>query len=526
MTSPVSFDRFSLVASVIMIVFLTVFMGSMAIYVLSDPAFGQAETLLNAASAIEAVYPGEVSPGSLMETAREEIFDRLDRYSGFVDRDGFATMDEELTGGYTGVGITVVEHDAGLMVITVRESGPAFEAGLRTGDIITAVDSIFIADMDTEDASHRIRGEEGSKVLLSISRPVSGDTFDVNVERRRIPLMHIPYAGITDDSLMYVRLVDFDHGASDDLEAAVDSLMHVDSIPLRGILLDLTNNPGGLFAEAYHVSNLFLDAGSFVVGTDARSRWNESRHVSSGRDITGGLPLAVLVNKGSASAAEIVAGALQQTGRAVLVGDTTFGKGLVQGFVRYPSGDGLRLTISRYFFEGPIYLNDFDTTLRDTGHGLVPDHYLPPEPISQFQRELVTQLILREFVLLHKDQLYGAARADSLDDSWIDQLAAFASDLDFTYRSRRTELWEDFLEMARELESSSEVRRLARKLTVVSDLDDRCRFQREAGQLKSRLRELVFETVEGVAGSYREVVVPTRPDIRVASSILLQERSL
>ncbi len=511
----------------ILLVMLLLVAGGLGIWVVSDPSTDQALNLDAAAFAINNYYVDTVNWATLVESGRSEMFSKLDRYSTYFPKTNFEDLDQEFTGGYSGIGVSILYEDSVLLIMSVREDGPASEVGLMTGDMITAVDSVSIDTITAVRALGLLRGSEGSSVRIRIDRPSTDETFEVNVTRRRMQFIHIPYAGITPDSILYIRLLDFDFGASSAVRAALDSLLppeHKGPRP-KAIILDLRGNPGGLFSEAYTTADLFLKKGIFVVGTLGRSRWNDERHLSTHGDMTGGLPMGIIVDRGTASAAEIVSGSLQQAGRAFLVGDTTFGKGLVQGFVRYPSGDGLKLTISRYYFEGPkgkIFLNDLDSTLHDVGHGLVPNYHFDMYHSGSFIRELESSFLLEQFSALHQDSLIAQTQnGDSLSDRWLDEFRTFTRSRGASLKSQRTLL----AEALREEANSEKVPR--RDLALIdriagrsSALDDKL-FYTNGGYIKLRLLQIACERKYGTYDAYKRVVVRWRPEIAYTSKLLL-----
>ena len=337
--------------------------------------------------------------------------------------------------------------------------------------------------------------------------------------------MHIPFAGFTPDSVIYIRLLDFESGATDDLRAAIDSLTADTTHPApRGLILDLRGNPGGLLLEAYRTADLFLADGAMVVGTTGRSRWDSRQYFASGTDMTGGLPMVVVVDRGSASSSEIVAGALQQAGRAVLVGDTTFGKGLVQGFVRFPDGDGLRLTVSRYYVGDGLYLNAFDSVLNDTGQGLAPDHCFDFVYRGGFQLAVENSLLLQEFANLYDDNIIAAADSGQLDDIWIKRFSRYARNREFTYRSRSTQVAALLVELAKLEESSAKVRRAVDKVLNRSQRDDDEQFMVNRDYVKSRLKQIAIERRHGIYEAYRQVIVREQPVIRFASDLIRESK--
>ncbi len=518
--SPV-LDRKSFLLSMILIVLIVVIAGGIAIYVVSDPAITQALSISVAAIRIQEVYHNDVDWKALVTKGREAMLDKLDRYSDYVPVRQFENLDEEFSGSYGGIGVSVIYQQNGLLIMSVREDGPAAEVGLLPGDIVIAADSVSLSGMSNDRAVGVLRGEEGTSVRVRIYRPVGEETFEVEITRRRIPFLHIPFAGYTTDSVLYIRILDFEAGTTKDIAEALDSLLDNNAHP-RGLILDLRGNPGGLFAEAYETADLFLDKGVFMVGTDGRSRWKDRQYYSQSDDITGGLPMAVIVDRGSASSAEIVSGALQASGRAFLVGDTTFGKGLVQGFVRFPDGDGLKLTISRYYFEGPVYLNDLDSVLNDIGHGLVPDYHFDVRRMNSFRRGLENSLLLSRFGNQYQDEIVDAFQIDTLSDFWVRRFRDFAMDNGFAYSSPRTEYAHELMVSAIDEKSSRATEQFIAGLVDKSHAQDNNEFDRNKDYIKSRISQVAYERKYGIYRTYKEVLLKSRPEIQFASQLLAE----
>lgn len=494
--------------------------GGSSIWVLADPDLAASFKLIRVATTVRQVYREEVDWEQLMQAGMDGMFDQLDRYSGYVDPPRWDRMHEEWSGSYTGIGVSVLQHDLGLLIMSVRENGPAAASGIMSGDIVIGIDSTSLAGLGVFDATRTLRGPEDSEVALDIFRPVDGDTLKINVTRKKIEFVHIPFAGYTPDSAIYVRLLDFDAGASSDVRDAVDSLLNKPGYEPTGLILDLRGNPGGLFSEAYETANLFLDGGQFIVGTDGRSRWGDEVHFSDGTDILGGLPLAIIVDGGSASSSEIVAGSLHQLGRAILVGDTTFGKGLVQGFNRLHDGSALRLTISRYYLEGGLYLNEFDSALVDIGHGLAPDHQLIFSDQTAFPRALARSLLLNQFANLYQDEILASTDKLDLADDWVERFEQYAADEDFKFESRLTKQADDLVRLVRGDDMTVPTRSAAERLLNDARLDDAGQFMLHKDYIKRRLTQFAWERKHGVYAAYQKAIVATRPDIRLAGSIL------
>ncbi len=513
-------DRSAFVLSMILLVILVVTAGGMGVFVASDPRIIEAIYLIRAALEVKEEYISEVRAEELVVPARREMFSLLDRYSYYIEANSFSRMQEELSGSYGGIGIMVVRHPLGLQIMSVREDGPAGKAGMVSGDIIIAADSVSLAGLSVNESSNLLRGEEGTTVSVTVLHTATQDTTEYVLTRAMLPLIHIPYAGLTADSILYIRLLDFEAGTTLQLQAVFDSLLAAHP---RGILLDLRGNPGGLFQEAWHVASLFLPEGTFIVGTRGRSRWKNERHTAVGPDVTNGLPMAILVDNGSASSAEIVAGALQQAGRAVLVGDTTFGKGLVQGFIQFPDGDGLRLTISRYYFGNGLFLNAFDSTLHDTGHGLPPDYYYVYPKRNDVIRELEKTLILYHFADAYRDEILASTPEQLQSSHWIKRLVAFLKEQDFQYESLITSQVEEMIRRAKQDICDEKTFSYIQHLLTVSKQQDWTDIRQAMDYISLKLLQIATERRYGTYRAYKDVVVPLRPDIQFALEIIRKQ---
>ncbi len=523
MSTP-SFDRGAFKLTLFIAIVLVLLPGAMAVYVLSDPGINQAIVIVKAVSRVHNSYYQDIPVSQLVRSFRMGMFQQLDPYSTFIEETGFTQMKEEQDGAYGGIGVMVLRHDDGLLIMSVNENGPASLVGLLSGDIILTADSIQLSEISSNEATSLLRGKEGTSVRVDIYRPATADTFSVTIERKRIPYVHVPYAGITRDSLLYIRLLNFSPGSSRDVKSALDSLLLKNPEQVRGVILDLRGNPGGLFHEAYQTADLFLDEGDFIVGTSGRSKWNDEVHFAVTPDMTGGRPIALLVNKGSASASEIVAGALQQNDRAILVGDTTFGKGLVQGFVRFPGGNGIKLTISRYYFGDSLFLNEFDSTLHDVGHGLVPDEYVASVPSNRLIRQLEASLLLQEYATKHQDEILKIGNTEKDITKLIDNLLEFIDQHDIQFYSDRTILVSQLFADAEYEQASKQTMRLVDNLFEISHSADREQLEQFGEYIHYRLLRLASERKYGIPQTYADVVLQYQPEILRARKLLGQEK--
>ena len=286
---------------------------------------------------------GDLPPDQLVGVAAKAMLSSLDPYSEYMDRRAFQSLREETKGRFGGLGIEITKRDGPLKVVSPIEGTPAERAGLMPGDIITHADGTLIEPLSLVDAVDLLRGEPGTSVLLTIARAGTTD-FDVSVRRELINVVSVKSR--LEGDVGYLRISSFSEDTGVDLADAIQKIRDETQDKVQAFVLDLRNNPGGLLTQSVRVADLFLDAG-LVVYTKGRD--HEQRFESHGGDLITERPLVVLINKGSASASEIVAGALQDRRRAALVGEKSFGKGSVQTIFDLPDRRGMKLTTALYF---------------------------------------------------------------------------------------------------------------------------------------------------------------------------------
>ncbi|MCJ7556374.1 MAG: S41 family peptidase [Gammaproteobacteria bacterium] len=292
-------------------------------------------------------YVDEIDEHTLIEGAVRSMVAGLDPYSAFLDTEEYQEVRISTAGQYSGIGLEVVLQDRQVTIVSPIDSGPAARAGIQPGDVILSIDGVPVNPDSLDDTISRMRGEPGTSVVLGIRGSDSAEVRSVILARELIQVASVKARSL-EPGFGYVRITHFSETTGRDLERAVAGLIQDNGGPLKGLVLDLRNNPGGLLDAAIRVSDLFLERGLIV---SAEGRVDDARFSMSAQagDVLDGRPLVVLVNNGSASASEIVAGALRDNGRAVLVGSHTFGKGSVQTVMPLSNGRAIKLTTSRYF---------------------------------------------------------------------------------------------------------------------------------------------------------------------------------
>jgi carboxyl-terminal processing protease len=314
-------------------------------------AYRQLDLFSDAFERVRANYVRPVQDSELINAAIEGMVSNLDPHSSYMDAKAFADMQIQTKGSFGGIGIQVTMENGLVKIISPIDNTPASKAGLKAGDYIAAINGASVQGLNLDGAIDKMRGPEGSKITLTILRTTDKTTpkkpFDVTLTRAVVAVDEVTWH--RDGDIGYIRMPGFNENTASGLENAVRDLKRQIGPGLKGYVLDLRNNPGGLLDQAVEVSDDMLTSGE-VVSTRGRHAEDTQRYDAHGGDITDGKPVVVLINGGTASASEIVAGALQDHHRATIVGMTSFGKGSVQTIIPLGEGGGaLRLTTARYY---------------------------------------------------------------------------------------------------------------------------------------------------------------------------------
>jgi carboxyl-terminal processing protease len=293
----------------------------------------------------------------------------LDPHSQFLNSEEYDEVRISTSGNYSGVGLEVHMDEGKVQVVAAIEGTPAEKAGLRSGDIIVAIDDIQLDEANFDQAVNRMRGEPGSKVKLTVERENEAEPINFLVTRNNVQVKSVR-SELLEDDYGYLRITHFSETTWKDTRKAVQKMRRSSPGQLQGVVLDLRNNPGGVLEAAVDVSDGFLDTGMIVSAIGRVPDANFSHRASKG-DILDGAKMVVLVNGGSASSSEIVAGALRDNDRAMIAGEQTFGKGSVQTVMPLSDGRAIKLTTSRYYTPSGISIH---------GEGIVPDVLIQEDP--------------------------------------------------------------------------------------------------------------------------------------------------
>ena len=292
-------------------------------------------------------YVEPVDDKTLLENAIRGMLDGLDPHSSYLDADAFKELQIGTSGEFGGLGIEVGMEDGFVKVVAPIDDTPASRAGVQAGDLVIRLDDTPVKGMTLNEAVKVMRGKPGTDITLTIVREGEEKPLKITLTRAVIKVRSVK-SRLLEPGFGYLRITQFQSRSANDLQKAIDGLKKSNGGPLKGLVLDLRNNPGGVLNGAVEVSDAFLDDG-LIVYTEGRVDDSRLRFTAEPGDVLKGAPMIVLVNGGSASASEIVAGALQDHGRAVIVGSKTFGKGSVQTILPLSKGGGVKLTTARYF---------------------------------------------------------------------------------------------------------------------------------------------------------------------------------
>jgi carboxyl-terminal processing protease len=308
--------------------------------------YNELEKFMSVYERVKANYVDPVDDHTLIKGAIDGMLAALDPHSSYMEDSDFDTLKTTTDGNYGGLGLTVSIEDGAVKVVTPTEDTPAWRAGIKAGDYITHINGELIYGLDLDEAVDKMRGAPGTPIKLTIVRPGRDKPFDVSIIREKIELRPVKWQ--VKDGVAIIDLNTFSGNSAEETKAALTAVDKATGGHPLGYILDLRSNPGGLLDQAVDISDDFLDRGE-IVSQRGREKTDIERYYAKAGDMTHGLPVIVLVDAGTASAAEIVAGALQDQRRALVMGETSFGKGSVQTVVQTGPRAALRLTTARYY---------------------------------------------------------------------------------------------------------------------------------------------------------------------------------
>jgi len=386
---------------IVILLVIASFMAGAALYNMSfaeqkqkrpDDLYKELELFSDAVSIIRTDYVEEKKSKDLMYGALKGMLSSLDPYSQFMDPETYNEMKIETEGEFGGIGIEITMKDDLLTIISPIDDTPAYKVGLKAGDKIVKIEGTITKDLTLIEAVKKLRGKPGTDVNIIVLRESEKKLMEFTITRAIIKIASIKKAEMIDSGIGYIRLSEFQENTPKDLSEALKKL---EADNLKGLVLDLRNNPGGLLDVAVDVAGKFLEEGKAVVSTKGRVENQNLEFKSRNKNKHLGYPMVVLINNGSASASEIVAGALQDYKRAIVLGTKSFGKGSVQTVVPLSDGSAVRLTTSKYFTPKGRSIH---------GEGIMPDIVVEYEERSIKDKEVDKDTAIFEKLLDEKEK--------------------------------------------------------------------------------------------------------------------------
>lgn len=410
---------------------------------------------------VNTYYVDETNPEKMVETSIKAMLDELDPYTVYIpekDMDEFTFM---TTGHYGGIGALIRNNGDYPIVAQPYRGFPADKAGLKAGDKIIEIDGKSTSDYDITEVSERLKGIPQSKVKLLIERPFTNKRTEKEIVREEIKIKSVPYYGLVDDGVGYIRVTKFTPDVSRDVKDALRELKT--KYQITSLIIDLRGNPGGLLIEAPKLCNLFVNKGEDIVSTKGKvEKWNQTLKTTDFAYDTD-IPLVVLVNRGSASASEIVAGALQDLDRAVILGQRTFGKGLVQTTIPLNYNAQVKVTTAKYYIPSGRCVQALDYSNRNedgsVGHvpdslisefktkigrkvydggGVIPDVKVQPDDVSAMSISLITQNVIFDFAtkFVYENPTIPSIKDFNINNDIYQNFVQFALQDSFKYETQ------------------------------------------------------------------------------------------
>ncbi len=405
-------------------------------------------------------YVDDVNPTKLVKTSIDEMLSSLDPYTNYISEDKIEDFRFMTTGEYAGIGALISKQNDKVVIAEPYQGFPADKAGLKAGDILLEVSGKSTAEMSTSDVSSLLKGPANKPVTIKVKRPGTKKPFNVDIVREKISINAVPYYGMLDQNTAYIRLSSFTANCSNEVKKAFLELKKNNP---NALVFDLRSNPGGLLMEAVKIVNLFVPKGEEIVSTRGKVKQWDKIYKAMENPIDTTIRIAVLTNRGSASASEIVSGALQDLDRAIVVGTRTFGKGLVQTTRDLSYNTKLKVTTAKYYIPSGRCIQALDYSHRNEdgsvgtvpdslisefttkngrkvydGGGIVPDIKIENEMLSILSGELITKFLVFDFATKFANEHETIAQPEEFEitDDIYSQFSDFVKKSNFEYESQ------------------------------------------------------------------------------------------
>jgi carboxyl-terminal processing protease len=486
-------------------------------------------------------YVDDLDPDKFMQAGIEGMLSTLDPYTIYIDEKKNDDIDLIQTGKYGGIGITVGMRDGNIIIVSLMEGYSAQKKGLMPGDKLLEIDGKKIQGMRVDDVKQFVRGEPGTDVKIKIEREGEKEPIEFVLQREEIQVKNVTYSGIVGDKVGYIRLERFSRTAGEEVRKAIKSLKSQEN--LSGIILDLRNNPGGLLEAAVDVTKKFVSKNSIIVSTKGRKADSEKKYISDEEPIATDISLVVLVNNQSASASEIVAGAIQDLDRGLIVGNKTFGKGLVQSIVNLSYNSSLKVTTAKYYTPSgrciqkidymhkgkdglfliiPDSLKKHFKTIngRDVTEagGILPDSVVIIDSTSDYTSELIRKAMFFkfavQFAITHKE----LEKDFKVTDNLISDFEKFLKSKNFEYKDESEKKMEELWKIAKSKDYSVAFMGHLKEMEKQIKVEKENEFVRNKDEIKYNLE---FEIVGNLKGQTEQIAYSVNYDKQVLTAIKL-----
>ncbi len=460
---------------------------------------------------LDMYYVDEIKHGEIMKNGIDAILESLDPYTNYIPESEIEDYRFMTTGQYGGIGSMIGQKGDYVVVTDPYEGFPAQKADLRAGDVILEIDGKSVKGKKTDEISKILKGQPDTQVKLLIRRPGEANTIEKTITRAEIKINSVPYFGMLDDEVGYIKLTGFTENASQEVKTALLELKNKNNA--KSIVLDLRGNPGGLLNEAVDIVNLFVDRGIEVVTTKGKVKEWDKSYKAQNAPVDTQIPLVVLVNSGSASASEIVSGSIQDLDRGIVIGQRTFGKGLVQTTRPLSYNSQLKVTTAKYYIPSGRCIQALDYSHRNEdgsvgkvpdslvtlfktkkgrvvadGGGVSPDLAIDPEELSNITQSLLTKQLIFDYATEYraKNPSIAPAKTFKLTDTEYDAFVSWLSDKEYDYITDSEKSLDKLKEIAikEEYFDGMKVEFEALKKTLMHDKEaDLKKFKREILEL-------------------------------------------
>ncbi|HLN74574.1 MAG: S41 family peptidase [Methylococcaceae bacterium] len=420
-------------------------------------------------------YVDDVNPDKLVKTSIDKMLESLDPYTNYISEDDVEDFKFMTTGEYAGIGSLISKQKDKIVIAEPYEGFPAQKAGLKAGDVLLEVAGKSTAKLSTEDVSNLLKGPAGKPVMLKVERLGEKKPLNIEIVREKIQIDPVPYYGMLDKETGYIRLSNFTADCTERVKSAFLDLKEKQGA--KTLVLDLRSNPGGLLMEAVRISNLFIPKGQEIVSTRGKVKQWDKVYKATENPLDTIMPIAVLVNRGSASASEIVAGAIQDLDRGMIIGTRTFGKGLVQTTRDLSYNAKLKITTAKYYIPSGRCIQALDYTHRNDdgsvgaipdslitkyttkkgrivfdGGGVAPDVAVKDETLSNLSANLITQSVVFNYATYFSSKTPSVASPETFTvtpEMYTDFTQFVKQQKDFKYESKTEEEFDKLVDIAK-----------------------------------------------------------------------------